>query len=75
MPDTVTLDLPGLAEKARQIRLDILDSTTRAGSGHPSSSWSATDIAVALYFGGGLRYRPHEPDWPARDRSQRRQNL
>ena len=30
MPDTVTLDLPGLAEKARQIRLDILDSTTRA---------------------------------------------
>ena len=30
--------------------------TTRAGSGHPSSSWSATGIAVALFFGGVLRY-------------------
>ncbi|GAB4475250.1 MAG: transketolase [Anaerolineae bacterium] len=68
MTDTVTLDLNTLKEKARDIRLDILDSTTRAGSGHPSSSWSAVEIAVALYFGGILRYRPHDPWWPERDR-------
>jgi transketolase len=61
-------ELENLKEKARQIRLDILDMTTRAGSGHPSSSWSATEIVVALYFGGILRYRPDDPWWPERDR-------
>jgi transketolase len=66
MPET--LDLDALREKAREIRLDILDMTTRAGSGHPSSSFSATEIVVALYFGGLLRYRSHEPEWPERDR-------
>jgi transketolase len=62
------LDLPALANLARQIRLDILDSTTLARSGHPSSSWSATEIVTALFFGGILRYRPAEPNWPERDR-------
>ncbi len=70
MPETQTqaMDLPALKEKARELRLDILDMTTRAGSGHPSSSFSAVEIAVALFFGGILRYRSHEPHWPARDR-------
>jgi transketolase len=57
-----------LTDLARELRLDILDSTTRAGSGHPSSSWSAVEIVTALYFGGILRYRPAEPLWPERDR-------
>ena len=61
-------DVQALREIARQLRLDILESTTRAGSGHPSSSFSATEIAVALYFGGILRYRPDDPWWPERDR-------
>lgn len=64
----ILLDLPALRDKAREIRLDILDATTRAGSGHPSSSWSAVEIVLALFFGGVLRYRPAEPDWPERDR-------
>jgi transketolase len=63
-----TLDLPALREKARAIRLDILEMTTRAKSGHPSSSFSATDIVTALYFGGILRFRSDEPHWPERDR-------
>jgi transketolase len=62
------LDFQNLREKARDIRLDILDMTTKAGSGHPSSSFSATEIVTALYFGGILRYRPHEPHWAERDR-------
>ncbi len=61
-------DIQELKELARQVRLDILESTTKAGSGHPSSSFSSTDIAVALYFGGILNYRPDEPWWPERDR-------
>ncbi len=65
---TLALDYQALREKARSLRLDILEMTTRAGSGHPSSSWSAVEIVTALYFGGILRHRPQEPDWPERDR-------
>jgi transketolase len=61
-------NLTELAERARQIRRHIIRSTTLAGSGHPTSSLSAVEIAVALYFGGILRYDPKQPKWPARDR-------
>lgn len=62
------IDLTLLKDKARQLRLDILEMTTKAGSGHPSSSFSAVEILTALYFGGILRYRPDDPWWPERDR-------
>ena len=70
MPETIIedLDLGLLKEKARQLRLDILEMTTLAGSGHPSSSFSAVEILTALYFGDILRFRPDDPWWPARDR-------
>jgi transketolase len=68
MPDHVGYDLVALNEIARSLRLDILDTTTRAGSGHPSSSFSSVEIVTAIYFGGILRYRPQEPWWPERDR-------
>ena len=57
-----------LKEVARNLRLDVLDMTTRAASGHPSSSFSAAEILTAMYFGGILRYRSHDPHWPERDR-------
>jgi transketolase len=66
MQSAVGLD--ELKEIARQMRLDILEMTTKAGSGHPSSSFSATEVVTALYFGGVLRYRAEEPNWPERDR-------
>ncbi len=70
MPETIIedIDLSLLKEKARQLRLDILEMTTLAGSGHPSSSFSAVEILTALYFGDILRYRPDDPWWPERDR-------
>ncbi|MBN2045307.1 MAG: transketolase [Anaerolineales bacterium] len=68
MKDSVLLEADQLLETARQLRLDILEMTTKAGSGHPSSSWSAVELVTALYFGGILRYRANEPWWPARDR-------
>jgi len=61
-------DLQTLKERARNLRLDILDMTTKAGSGHPSSSWSCVEILTALYFGDILRYRADDPWWPERDR-------
>jgi transketolase len=63
-----TLQVQALKEIARDLRLDVLEMTTRAGSGHPSSSFSAVEILTALYFGGLLRYRPDDPWWPERDR-------
>lgn len=61
-------DTESLERLAKDLRLDILDMTTKAGSGHPSSSWSAVEILTALYFGGILNYRPDEPWWRERDR-------
>jgi len=63
-----TMDIQKLNEIARDLRLDILDMTTKAGSGHPSSSWSSVEILTALYFTGILRYKPDEPWWEERDR-------
>jgi transketolase len=61
-------DTERLREIASSLRCDILDMTTRAGSGHPSSSFSSVEICTTLYFGGILNYRSEEPDWRARDR-------
>ncbi len=69
MPDSFqSPEIESLEELARKIRIDILEMTTMAGSGHPSSSWSPVEILVALFFGGILNYRPDEPWWPQRDR-------
>lgn len=61
-------DLARLQAKARTIRKLIITSTTAANSGHPTSSLSAVEIAVALYFGGLLRHDPKRPAWAERDR-------
>ena len=53
---------------AARMRSDILKMITRAGSGHPGGSLSATDIVATLYFGDVLRYRADRPNWPERDR-------
>ncbi|MER3515409.1 MAG: transketolase [Chloroflexota bacterium] len=57
-----------LAVLARRMRREIIEMTTQAGSGHPSSSTSMIDILVVLYFDGVLRHNPQQPDWPDRDR-------
>jgi transketolase len=67
----VASEAPKLADlqaRAKSIRKEIITSTTTAGSGHPTSSLSGVEIAVALYFGGILRYDPKNPAWPQRDR-------
>jgi len=51
------MDLTALKEKARALRLDVLDMTTKVSSGHVSSSYSCVEILTALYFGSILRYR------------------
>ncbi len=48
-------------------RRRILRMIHAAGSGHPGGSFSAIDIITVLYQ-RYLRFRPAEPQWPARDR-------
>lgn len=66
--DTTKLPLEELTEITKNLRLDILRATTKAGSGHLSSSYSSVELLTALFFNGILRYRPDDPDWPERDR-------
>lgn len=61
-------DAQTLVATARRLRRDIVEMTTRAASGHPSSSMSAIDIMVVLYCGGVLRHDPQAPRDPDRDR-------
>ena len=67
-PSLSPAELDRLAQLARQLRREVVLMTTEAGSGHPSSSLSAVEILVTLYWGGILRYDPGRPDWPERDR-------
>ena len=57
-----------LKDLSYQMSRTIIEITTRAGSGHPSSSLSAIDLLTVLYFGGVMRYDPQRPEWPERDR-------
>jgi transketolase len=57
-----------LAKIATRLSRQIIEMTSAAGSGHPSSALSAIDILTALYFGNILRYNPDHPAWPERDR-------
>lgn len=57
-----------LKKIAKLIRYFILISTTQAGSGHPTSSLSATDLMVALCFGGFFHFDLKDPKNPNNDR-------
>jgi transketolase len=57
-----------LEKLAKLIRYFILVSTTEAGSGHPTSSLSATDLMTALLFGGFFRFDVKDPGHPNNDR-------
>lgn len=57
--------LRGISHKLSK---QIIDITTKAGSGHPSSSLSIIDILTGLYFSGLMHYDPKHPDLATRDR-------
>jgi transketolase len=57
-----------LEEKARWVRQTVVDMALRAKSGHISTAFSQTELLVALYHGGILRFDPVNPKWDGRDR-------
>lgn len=64
----MAVSLDELKSRAKSIRRKIIQITTEAGSGHPSSSLSAVEVVTALYFGGFLRHNKQQPRDPKRDR-------
>ncbi|MBA3965066.1 MAG: transketolase, partial [Nitrospirales bacterium] len=46
----------------------ILTSSHQAGSGHPTSSLSAVELMVDLFFEGHFRFDVDKPDFPNNDR-------
>jgi len=56
-----------LTEKAKAVRLTIVEMLAAAGSGHTAGPLGMADIFTALYF-HVLKHDPKNPDWPERDR-------
>ncbi len=61
-------DLEFLEKIAKLIRYYIITSTIEAGSGHPTSSLSATDLMTGLLFGGIFKFDSENPNNPNNDR-------
>jgi transketolase len=66
MPDTD--QITELKKIATLIRYYTLIATTHAGSGHPTSAMSATELMTGLFFGGAFRYDVANPRYPNNDR-------
>lgn len=57
-------DLKNIADR---LRLDVIEMTSEAGSGHPGGSLSSADLMAVLYF-RIMKHRPSNPEWDGRDR-------
>ncbi|MDE3117780.1 MAG: transketolase [Nitrospirota bacterium] len=64
MPETL---IAALSNKAAQLRIESVQATSEAGSGHPSSCCSAADIVATLFF-SVMRYDPKQPRQLSNDR-------
>lgn len=62
------MDVHKLEQKARWVRRQVLEMIVGAGKGHIGGSLSCTDLLVALFHGGILRFDAKNPSWHERDR-------
>lgn len=65
MPKNVSVE--ELKNKAKELRLKIIETAKFAGSGHVGGSLSCADFLAALYF-KYLNVDPSKPDMPERDK-------
>lgn len=61
------VQIQSLAQKARDIRISILQMLVAAGSGHTAGPLGMTDIFTTLYF-HSAHHDPKNPTWANRDR-------
>jgi transketolase len=57
-----------LEEAASTLRRLSIESTSNAGSGHPTSCLSCAELIAALFFGGILEFDVGNPSRPSNDR-------
>lgn len=67
MTTATATDIDRLSEIAKRLRVRIIEMTTEAGSGHPSTSLSSVEIVTALHF-SRLTWDPKDAAKPDRDR-------
>ena len=61
------MDIKALKETCRQVRMDVINMTAMAGSGHPGGSLSAAELFVATFY-TQMKIDPKNPHDPGRDR-------
>ena len=61
------LTISELEDKAREIRVSVLQMLAEAGSGHTAGSLGMADVFTLLYF-NILKHKPTDPNWEDRDR-------
>ena len=62
------IDIKKIEDLSKLIRYYIISATTKARSGHLTSSLSAVELMATLVFGGFFRYRGGEPGYKNNDR-------
>ena len=65
---TLNSELCDLSEKARHIRLSILEAIYGAGKGHIGGAYSIVEILVSLFYAGNIKFDAANPNWSGRDR-------
>lgn len=61
------INIEELKQKSKELRENVVRMTTKAGTGHVTSSFSCVEIMTALYYGDLLRYKSDKPQWEERD--------
>jgi transketolase len=59
--------IPALHNVATRLRIESARSTAEAGSGHPTSCFSAAELVAGLFF-AEMRFDPKNPQHPGSDR-------
>jgi len=62
------IDIKKIEDISKLVRYYTIIATTRAGSGHLTSSLSAVELMTVLLFGGFFKYRTDEPKYHNNDR-------
>lgn len=62
------INITDLQTLAKRVRKNIVTSTTAAGTGHPSSSLSAVELTVPLFFDGYFKQDTAHPKYISNDR-------
>lgn len=60
------IDIKQLEKISLELKRDVIEMLTEAGSGHVGGAFSIADIITALYF-GVAKVDPHNPLWEGRD--------